>query len=188
MHWYLQCTVALTLAYIVLSLARLGRARASWYWKETRGTSLAVQWLRLHTSTLGARVQFLVGELRSCMLHGPKKRKERERETRLENVDPQQGKDNSEWVSRRQARYPELKRWRTEQGVREIPHLNKMSLGGRYTGGETLKGQSYFAPQGDCVLRGSAKNLSFLNKMMGYQEGLELPGNIQDTQLNLNFR
>ena len=31
------------------------------------GTSLAVQWLRLHASTAGAQVQSLVRELRSCV-------------------------------------------------------------------------------------------------------------------------
>ena len=33
---------------------------------------LAVQWLRLHLSMQGIGVQFLVGELRSCMPHGQK--------------------------------------------------------------------------------------------------------------------
>ena len=37
------------------------------YRNTTVGTSLAVQWLRLHASTAGARVQSLVGELRSHM-------------------------------------------------------------------------------------------------------------------------
>ena len=54
--------------------------------------------------------------------------------------------------------------------------------------GGTLKGQSYFVPQRDCVLGRPVKNLSLLTKMMAYQEGLELPGNIKDTWLNLNFR
>ena len=33
------------------------------------GTSLVIQWLKLHTSTLGARVWSLIRELRSCMPH-----------------------------------------------------------------------------------------------------------------------
>ena len=36
------------------------------------GTSLAVQWLRLHLPMQGVRVQSLVRELRSHMLHGQK--------------------------------------------------------------------------------------------------------------------
>ena len=32
------------------------------------GTSLAIQWLRLCASNAGAQVQFLVRELRSCVL------------------------------------------------------------------------------------------------------------------------
>ena len=35
--------------------------------KCSSGTSLGVQWLGLRTSTTGARVQILVGELRSSM-------------------------------------------------------------------------------------------------------------------------
>ena len=39
------------------------------------GTSLAIQWLRLHVSTVGAWVQFLVQELRSYMPQfGPPKK------------------------------------------------------------------------------------------------------------------
>ena len=38
------------------------------------GTSLAVQWLRLHASTAGAYVPFLIRELRSCTLHGMSKK------------------------------------------------------------------------------------------------------------------
>ena len=34
------------------------------------GTALVVQWIRLHASTAGMRVQFLVRELRSHMLCG----------------------------------------------------------------------------------------------------------------------
>ena len=45
----------------------------------SQGISLAVQWLRLCTSTAGAWVQLLVGELRSCMLSGDgQKKKEKE--------------------------------------------------------------------------------------------------------------
>ena len=39
------------------------------------GNSLTVQWLGLHTSTAGARVPSLVGELRSLKVHGPAKKK-----------------------------------------------------------------------------------------------------------------
>ena len=39
--------------------------------------SLAVQWLRLCTSTAGAWVQLLVGELRSCMLSGDGQKKKK---------------------------------------------------------------------------------------------------------------
>ena len=41
--------------------------------KETPGTSLSVHWLGLCSTTAGAQVQFLVGELRSRMLRGQKK-------------------------------------------------------------------------------------------------------------------
>ena len=34
------------------------------------GTSLVVQWLRVHVSTTGTWVQSLVGELRSCVSRG----------------------------------------------------------------------------------------------------------------------
>ena len=39
--------------------------------------SLAVQWLRPCTSTAGAWVQLLVGELRSCMLSGDGQKKKK---------------------------------------------------------------------------------------------------------------
>lgn len=39
------------------------------------GTSQVVQWLVLHTTTAGGRVQFLVWELSSCMPHAWKKKK-----------------------------------------------------------------------------------------------------------------
>ena len=41
--------------------------------KNKEGTSLAVQWLRLHLPVQGVRVRSLVGELRSHMLRGQKK-------------------------------------------------------------------------------------------------------------------
>ena len=37
-------------------------------------TSLVVQWLRLYTSTAGAQVQSLVGDLRSHLLRGAAKK------------------------------------------------------------------------------------------------------------------
>ena len=37
---------------------------------EEPGTSLVVQWLRLHSSTARVQVQCLVRKLRSCMSHG----------------------------------------------------------------------------------------------------------------------
>ena len=46
--------------------------------RQATGTSLAVQWLRLCTSTAGARVHSLVRELRSCMPLTAKKKEEEE--------------------------------------------------------------------------------------------------------------
>ena len=43
------------------------------------GDSLAIQWLVCHTFTSGARVQSLVGELRSYKLRGAAEKKGRER-------------------------------------------------------------------------------------------------------------
>ena len=40
--------------------------------KEAQGSSLVIYWLRLFASAAGAKVQFLVGELR---LHSQKKKK-----------------------------------------------------------------------------------------------------------------
>ena len=42
------------------------------------GTSLVIQWLRLHSSTAGSWIQFLVGELRSHMLCCMAKKEEEE--------------------------------------------------------------------------------------------------------------
>ena len=44
--------------------------------KKGSGSSLVVQWLRLHASTSGDRVRSLVGEVRSCMPQGAAKKKE----------------------------------------------------------------------------------------------------------------
>ena len=51
------------------------------------GTSLVVQWLRLHTSTAGTRVRSMVGGLRCCMPHGTTKeflkiKKKKKKETK----------------------------------------------------------------------------------------------------------
>ena len=47
--------------------------------KLFKGNSLAVQWLGLRTFTAGARVQSLVGELRSSKLRGTAKKKKKKR-------------------------------------------------------------------------------------------------------------
>ena len=44
------------------------------------GISLVIQWLRLHASTAGSWIQFLVGELRSQMLCCMAKKKKKEEE------------------------------------------------------------------------------------------------------------
>ena len=49
--------------------------------KYNTGTSLAVLWLRLRTSTAGARVRSLVRELRAHMLRGTAKTKNKNKGT-----------------------------------------------------------------------------------------------------------
>ena len=49
--------------------------------KNTLGTSLVVQWLRLQDPDAGALVQFIVGELRFRMLHGTTQRQQQQQKT-----------------------------------------------------------------------------------------------------------
>ena len=53
--------------------------------KQPYGTSLGVQWLRVHTSTEGGTGRYLVRELRSHMLHdGARQTKTRRKKTTIE--------------------------------------------------------------------------------------------------------
>ena len=49
--------------------------------RNRTGISLAVKWLRMHTSMHGAWVQSLVRELRSYKSHGMAKRKKKKKES-----------------------------------------------------------------------------------------------------------
>ena len=52
--------------------------------KRKWGTSLVVQWLRLHASTAGGMGSIsALGELRSCMLHGGAKKKKKKKNSCL---------------------------------------------------------------------------------------------------------
>ena len=58
-------------------LALRGSHLCSWFKDVLLGTSLVVQWLRLHTSNAGAQVWSLVQEVRSHRLHYTAKKKKK---------------------------------------------------------------------------------------------------------------